>query len=117
MHEDFMIAFAVSDVSPTNGHLPFTTLEESLRARSQRASEAAVCNLTNLIESSAHGFIAAIHIAFDWHHPLVLSPVDLWLCLAQGFATHVRLHAGALRGRFVSHKDRDTLSVRRDQFC
>ena len=116
-----MITFAVSDVRDGEGRLPATTLEESLRARSNRTFEAAACNLPDLCGPSTrrfvtHAFVAAAHMAFDRHHPLVLSPDDVWLCLAQGFATHVNLHADALRGRFVHHEGKAKLTVQRDDF-
>jgi hypothetical protein len=111
-----MITFAVSDVKRCESGRPSITLEESLQIRSERGFEAAACNLPGLIQSRAHGFVEAVYLAFYWHYPLVLSPDDVWLCLAQGFATHVKLHAEALRRRFVSHDDRLTISVRRDDF-
>ncbi|MBK8257736.1 MAG: DUF4419 domain-containing protein [Polyangiaceae bacterium] len=111
-----MITFAVSDVRRRKTGQPPITLEESLKARSGRVFEAAACNLPNLIGSRAHGLVAAAHAAFCWHYPLVLSPDDVWLCLAQGFATHVKLHAEALRGRFVKHDGKLGISVRRDDF-
>ncbi len=111
-----MITFAVSDVRPAERRRPVITLQESLHTRSQRRFEAAACNVTDLVESSGHGLIGAVHMAFAEHHPLVLSPDDVWLCLAQGFATHVNLHAEALRGRFVRHEGKEKIRVRRDDF-
>lgn len=111
-----MNTFVVSEVRRAEGRLPVTTLEKSLLARSHRTFEAIACNLPDLVESSAHGFLSAVHTAFDEHRPLVLSPDDLWLCLAQGFAAHVNLHAKALRGRLVRHEGKAQLKVRRDDF-
>jgi hypothetical protein len=111
-----VITFAVSDVKHGQKVQPSTTLEESLTLRSKRVFEAAACNVPNLIQSGAHGFLAAVHRAFDLHYPLVLSPDDVWLCLAQGFATHVNLHAETLRHHFVRHEGKVKLSVRRDDF-
>jgi hypothetical protein len=111
-----MITFDVSRVDPAGERLPSMTLEESLRARSRRTVEAAACNLPDLVASSAHGFIEAVETAFDWHYPLVLSPDDVWLCIAQGFATHVNLNAEALRGAFVRHEGKVDIVVRRDEF-
>lgn len=96
--------------------MPVTTLEASLAARLPQRCEAAACNLQRLIKSSTHGFLSAVDTAFDRHYPLVLSPDDVWLCLAQGFATHVNLHAEALRGRLVRHEGKVQISVRRDDF-
>ena len=65
---------------------------------------------------TTHGFLAALLVAFSGHYPLVLSPDDVWLCIAQGFAHHVKLNSEALRGRFVQHLGKITLKVRRDDF-
>lgn len=111
-----MITFPVSDVLPADGRRPATTLKESLGARSTRIFQASACNVGDLVASRAHGFVAAVHTAFALHHPLVLSPDDVWLCLAQGFATHVKLHAEALRDRFVRHEGKAQIRVRRDDF-
>ena len=60
--------------------------------------------------------LAALHTAFSSHYPLALSPDDVWLCLAQGFAKHVQGSAEALRTQFVRHEGKITLEVRRDDF-
>ncbi|HWO26998.1 MAG TPA: DUF4419 domain-containing protein [Kofleriaceae bacterium] len=60
--------------------------------------------------------IQAVHTAFAQHYPLVLSPDDVWLCLAQGFAMHVDANAEALRSRFVRHEGKLELQLRRDDF-
>jgi hypothetical protein len=59
----------------------------------------------------AHPLLAAVHLAFAEHRPLVLSPDAVWLTLAQGFAQHVRLNAQALLARLVRHQGRETLSL------
>ncbi len=111
-----MITFAVSAVRPDEGRLPVTTTQASLRQRTRRTYEASACNQTDVIRSNTHGFIAAVHLAFKRHRPLVLSPDDVWLCLGQGFATHVNLHAEALRERLVRHDGKAIITVRRDDF-
>ena len=58
----------------------------------------------------------AVRLACAEHYPLVRSPDSVWLCLAQGFATHVRLHAKALRKRIVQHEGREQVQIRRDDF-
>ncbi|UJR84770.1 Hypothetical protein I5071_68490 [Sandaracinus amylolyticus] len=63
-----------------------------------------------------HPFVAAVHAAFDQHRPLELSLDAVWLCIAQGFATHVQANARELRAQLVSHEGRETIIVRRDDF-
>lgn len=112
-----VITFAVADVAPAPRRLPSSSLQASLQARSLRAFEAAASNQARLVDAtSLHGFVAAAHVAFDRHYPLVLSPDDVWLCLAQAFATHVGEHAEALRSRLVRHQSKVKLTVRRDDF-
>lgn len=110
-----MITFAVSDVTPAREALTGFTLEESLRRRIGRV-EAGRCNAENLVGSFGNGFVAAALASFSQHYPLVLSPDDVWLCLVQGVATHVRLHAEELRSRLVQHEGKLVLAVRRDDF-
>ena len=43
-----------------------------------------------------HPVVAAIHLAFSDHRPLVLSPDILWLLIAQGFANHVNASSVAM---------------------
>jgi hypothetical protein len=63
-----------------------------------------------------HPVVAAIHLAFNDHRPLVLSPDMLWLLVAQGFANHVNANAEELRPRLVKHSGKVVLDVRRDDF-
>jgi hypothetical protein len=112
-----MITFAVSEVTPAEGPLRPMTLAASLEARAQRPFEASASNQAHLVNAgSAHGLVAAARAAFDRHYPLVLSPDDIWLCLAQGFAIHVGQHAEALRSRIVAHQGKKKIGVRRDDF-
>jgi hypothetical protein len=60
--------------------------------------------------------IAALHLAFNDHRPICLSPDMIWLLIAQGVANHVNAHAEALRPRFVRHPGKARLVVRRDDF-
>lgn len=64
-----------------------------------------------------HPVVAAIHLAFNDHRPLVLSPDIFWLLMAQGFANHVNANAEELRPRFVKHPGKVVIAVRRDDFC
>ncbi len=63
-----------------------------------------------------HPVVAAIHLAFNDHRPLVLSPDILWLLVAQGFANHLNANAEELRPQLVKHSGKAVLKVRRDDF-
>jgi hypothetical protein len=68
------------------------------------------------LDQPGHPLIEAVHTAFAEHYPLTLSPDDVWLCLAQGFALHVEANAEKLRSRFVRHDGELALEVLRDDF-
>jgi len=55
--------------------------------------------------------IEAIQFAFNSHYPLTLSPDDVWLCISQGFAEHVKQNAEELRHRFVQHEGKAKIEV------
>jgi Domain of unknown function (DUF4419) len=57
--------------------------------------------------------LCAAELAFARHHPLVLTPDVIWLCVAQGFARHVNVHDERLRPRFVRHEGQLKLLVSR----
>jgi hypothetical protein len=63
-----------------------------------------------------HPVVAAVHLAFNDHRPLVLSPDILWLLVIQGLANHVNANAEELRHRLVEHSGTATIVVRRDDF-
>jgi len=63
-----------------------------------------------------HPVVAAIHLAFNDHRPLVLSPDIIWLLVAQGFANHVNANAEGVRRQLVKHSGRVVIAVRRDDF-
>jgi hypothetical protein len=63
-----------------------------------------------------HAGLTAVHLAFDQHRPLVLSPDIVWMFIVQGFALHVEANAETLRLQFVSHSGQIELEVQRDEF-
>ncbi len=111
-----MCTFDVSDVPLGAKPLTPATVEATFHARLGARVEACASNLPDLVETTLHGLVGAAHHAFMEHHPLVLSPDDVWLCIAQGFAQHVDANAEELRGRFVKHEGKVPIVVRRDDF-
>jgi hypothetical protein len=125
--------FTVSDVEVAPDVLPGIEPRSAIEALAQTPVEAwwrpsrplaEIGNETVAFEGKTprrvvvpfHPFVAAVHAAFDQHRPLVLSPDAVWLCIAQGLATHVNLNAEKLRRHIVAHDGRETIAVRRDQF-
>jgi hypothetical protein len=102
---------------------PLSRLNEQQRARLETIAtsipkiEACSNDLGQLVaEQYLHPFLAAVHLAFDQHYPLILSPDAVWLCITQGLALHINAHAEELRHHFVKHQGKETLVVRRDDF-
>lgn len=110
--------FLVSDVKRSNERMKSTTLGASLKSSLNTLTEpeASGSNATNFITSRCHGFVQAVHAAFDAHLPLTLAPDDVWLCVAQGFANHINANAETLRERFVDHEGRAIIRVVRNEF-
>src|SRR5262245_41819057 len=71
---------------------------------------------THLVPVEFHPGLAAIHLAFVDHRPLVLSPDIVWMFLAQGAADHINANAETLRPQLVEHVGKIRLDVRRDDF-
>ncbi len=112
-----MHTFEVSLVAVRNEYIPTLTAHEVLQGRLGSKYEACGVNFGNLIPGRLHPLIGATAAAFATAAPLELSPDDIWLCIAQGFAAHVDANAEALRDRFVSHLGKLALIVRRDWFA
>jgi hypothetical protein len=118
-----MRTFPVSDVPRCQERLQDRTLKDSLERHGARGAEAYGSNLSQLVGARQsfgmrvpHGLVEAVGLAFDLHYPLVLSPDDIWLCLAHGFGIHLNQHAEDLRARLVRHQGKVPLGVRRDDF-
>jgi hypothetical protein len=112
-----MITFDVSDVVPGTEPLPASSTCGALQSRLKHPVEACGSNLPLLVkDAGVNGFVAAAHYVFMDHHPLVLSPDDVWLCIAQGFALHVDQNAEDLRKKLVAHEGKVEIIVYRDEF-
>lgn len=82
-----------------------------------RRLEAVSASAARLVSAADTNALAqAAYDAFYQHYPLTLSPDAVWFCLAQGFASHVALHAEELRRRFVQHEGQRVLVVDRPDF-
>jgi|GEM_PF-2367769 len=126
------ITFAVDDVRPADSPLPMaaTTMADWLGRNVVAGSHAELSLVPDTDELQIAGppqdglapdarhhpnaLLQAVHLAFNDHRPLVLSPDTVWIALAQGFARHVLVHSEALRERFVAHKGKRVISVRFD---
>jgi hypothetical protein len=124
------VTFPVSTVKKASKPLPFqaTTAFDLIESQLKVRPEAAGSNLNNLLpngmtfrgkvypDKAMHGFLRATTEAFKGHYPLILSPDNVWLCIAQGFAAHVNVHAEKLRKQFVQHEGKIELEIERHGF-
>ena len=63
-----------------------------------------------------HALLTALCYSFYDHVPLRLTPDAIWLTIGRGFSLHVNLHAESLRHKFVTHDDKEMLTVTRMDF-
>src|SRR6201999_4005041 len=107
---------AVTDVERGTKPLRLQSAVEAFAKRLGNAGEANAANFERLAASAIPPFVHAVHIAFDEHVPLILSPDDGWLCIAQAFAHHIDANAEALRHHFVRHEGKARIVVIRNEF-
>jgi hypothetical protein len=120
----------VAKVRPAKTSLPEVPSKNAVEALLTRPSfgrksaiqeggpvKACSCHHGRLVaDATLHPVIAAIHLAFNDHRPLVLSPDVFWLLIAQGLANHVNANSEELRSRFINHSGKVEIVVRRDDF-
>jgi uncharacterized protein DUF4419 len=109
------VTFAVDDVIPAPFSLQECGLAESLAARLKEPVLAASHGLRVRFvpPEDTHPLMAAVHMAFSEHRPLVLSPDILWVTIAQGLALHIVQNAEAMRFDLVRHQGKKRLVVPR----
>ncbi|CAG8474065.1 7016_t:CDS:1 [Ambispora leptoticha] len=66
---------------------------------------------TKIVGGYTHGFVAAIHQAYNHHQHLRLKPDDVWLTIAQGVSQHINLNAERFRSYFVEHEGKQEIAV------
>jgi hypothetical protein len=103
------VTFQVSDVEPATNRLDL--LPERISPTFLDGPAEAWGSSAGRFMSAHNGFLSAVHIAYDEHHPLVLTPDAVWLCIAKGFAQHVKAKAERLRGKFVRHEGRVNIVI------
>jgi hypothetical protein len=104
--------FAVDPVSAATKPLPTEKAKVSVERLLGTPVEACDSYSANVVRQPGfHSLIAAAHLAYQHHYPLVLTPDAVWLTLAQGLANHVNLHAERLRPLFVRHQGKPTVGL------
>ena len=112
--------FHVDKVERATKRLQRSTVDEAVKKRILVQCEAVFYTSREIVDVAHfeldNRFIATVHIAYSEHYPLVLTPDVIWMCIAQGFATHVNCNSEKLRHFFVQHEGKKELNVRRDDF-
>ncbi|MBL7811318.1 MAG: DUF4419 domain-containing protein [Bacteroidetes bacterium] len=68
----------------------------------------------SLFPARMHGWMQAVHTAYDQHLPLVLSPDAIWLLICQGFSLHINENFEKYRDRLLNFKGTEQIYVRID---
>ncbi|OAI48435.1 hypothetical protein AYO44_06890 [Planctomycetaceae bacterium SCGC AG-212-F19] len=111
------VTFAVNPVEVGRELLPTEKPKASIEKLLGSPIEACDNYHADVVEQPGfHSLIAAAHLAYHHHFPLVLSPDVIWLTIAQGLANHVNNNAEKLRPQFVPHQGKMLIQVRRDDF-
>ena len=97
------ITFAVGNVQPAKKPLPECQQDVIWQEVLDTTPIYCFKPKQNLVEvTGCHPLIAATHLTFSQHRPLVLSPDVIWITIAQGLALHINNHAKEMRHQFVS---------------
>ena len=68
----------------------------------------------SITPANNNGFMETIHICYDQHRPLVLSPDVIWLTICQGVSIHVNEHFDELKSVIFKDDKPDKLTARND---
>lgn len=113
------ITFRVDDVKPAGAPLAEVEAPAAWEALANTRPEAA-SDWTGrwVADVKVHPLVAAVHLAFSQHRPLVLSPDAVWLTIVQGLAQHVQQDPEGMRAKLgVTHAGKAELSVASAEFA
>lgn len=68
----------------------------------------------SLIPLNSNGLMETIHVCYDQHRPLILSPDIIWLTICQGVSIHVNQHFDSLEAVVFVKDKPDKLIARND---
>ncbi len=108
------ICFSVDSVTPCLEPLPLQSAKLQIEKVYEKPLLAFSHNdLFKVVhdERGIHPLALAVHYAFSYHRPLLLTPDMIWILLAQGFAQHINNCAEELRYSFVKHSGKEELVV------
>jgi len=105
--------FEVDAVTPNTGQLPKTTFNTIIQNKLRKEVFSLPAEHKNkpVAPSRLNGFVETIHVAFDEHRPLVLSPDDVWLTICQAFGNHIAYTADQEDNNLVAEGAPKEISV------
>jgi hypothetical protein len=105
------VTFAVDPVTPATEPLAVQSVLQAMEKVVGRP-EACARPLESYVAGAAiHPLVAAVHLAFSGHRPLVFTPDALWLTIVQGVAQHVALDPETCRSVLVPHAETATIRI------
>jgi hypothetical protein len=111
------IVFEVSQVEKAStplSEVPYAVaIESAIPNRTKIEAYSGLPTERLLADVRYHPVIAAIHLAFNDHRPLYLSPDIIWLLIGQGLAQHINQNSEKLRHHFVKHKGKLVIEIER----
>jgi len=112
------ITFKVNSVEYSKTPFEKVPYREALEHRLGSAVEGMPASMFNdsLIPVGVNGFVAAVHLAYARHYPLIIRPDMIWLVICQGLAEHINAHSDSLRPMIVDHSDKIKLTFIRPDF-
>jgi Domain of unknown function (DUF4419) len=111
-----MQTIQVSDVAVATKPLKEVKSLEAWNILTRNKIESCSEPYSKFIPCQYHPLVAASHMAYDEHRPLVLSPDMIWLMIAQGISSHVNANAEELRSKFVNFNGKLLIEIQRDDF-
>lgn len=109
------ISIHSSNVIPSKSAIPMLSANRAIEFKIGRKPTWYSSEETDsLILSPGNGLIDAIHLAYEKHHSLVLSPDAIWLAISQAISIHVNQNFDQLHSVLLKNKEKQTLSVRND---
>ncbi len=117
-HRNEGIIFSVSPVEKVKSNLPEIDYKTAIEIRTNTIIESYPITKRNikLVATDTHACIAALHIAFAQHRPIVISPDMIWLMIIQGAGILIHENNEKLQNAIVVFDSIKQISIRRDDF-
>lgn len=107
-----------SDVIPSKSAFPMLSSHQAIEFKvGRKPTWYSSQEADSLILSPGNGLIDAIHLAYERHHSLVLSPDAIWFAISQAISIHVNQHFEELHSVLLTNREKPTLSVRNDSLA